>query len=101
MPGWLYDWSGGEQKRTAPAGHDTGDADGEVTRLRGRRRIDLPIIVFLALALAMAIFDLAHAISSLNGTGSPLSFPALSRPATGSPLGSSKPICTRTDAWSQ
>jgi len=40
-------------------------------------------------------------MSSFEGSDSSTSFLAVAIPATGSPFGSSAPICTRTEAWSQ
>lgn len=54
--GWIYDWRAGGLTRTAPAGEADGAADGEVARLRGRRRVDLALIVVLVLTLAMTLF---------------------------------------------
>jgi TolB-like protein len=54
--GWIYDWRAGKFTRTAPSGEMGSTSDVEVVRLRGRRRIDLAIIVALVLALALALF---------------------------------------------
>jgi len=54
--GWIYDWRGGGLARTASRAEAGSASEGEVARLRGRRRIDFTIIAVLVVALAMSLF---------------------------------------------
>lgn len=54
--GWIYDWRAGGLTRAGSAREMESTPDQEVVRLRGRRRIDVAIIVALVLALALALF---------------------------------------------
>ena len=67
----------------------------ENARLTTRLSISVPIARYAGAPSRQ------RCISVLEGSVSSTSFFAVSTPATGSPFGSSAPICTSTDAWSQ